>query len=240
MGWLLGAGIGFFMGGPLGAVMGGALQHLLSGAARKQLQGNRAATNGEQIFVAHLIAIMTKISMADGSVSDAERRTIHDFFAKSLGYRGQELQFIDAIINETIRVNPDLHETVKAFDRFSGKEQRLVLLDLLYQIAVTDHVVTTGEKEAIRQVVATLGISPEEHDRIRSRHAAAKRHDHYMELGVDSSASNEEVKKAYRQLASQYHPDKVSHLGPELVAFSTNKFKSINEAYSAVRKERNL
>ncbi len=240
MGWLLGAGIGFFMGGPLGAVMGGALQHLLTGAARIQLQGNRAATNGEQIFVAHLIAIMTKISMADGSVSDAERKTIHDFFAKSLGYQGQELQFIDAIIAETIRVDPDLHETVKAFDRFAGKEQRLVLLDLIYQIAVTDHVVTKEEDAAIRQVVTALGISQAEHDRIRSRHAAAKKHDHYMELGLDASASDADVKKAYRQLANQYHPDKVSHLGPELVAFSTNKFKDINGAYAAVRKERNL
>jgi DnaJ like chaperone protein len=240
MGWLLGAGIGFFLGGPLGAVMGGAVQHVLSQAGRMQMEGNRAQTNGEQIFIAHLVAILTKVAMADGSISPEERKTIHSFFSRSLHYRGRELRLIDAIMEETEKLNPDLHETCKSFDRFADKEQRLLLLDLIYQVAVTDQVIREGENEAILRTVSALGIGSEEHERIKSRHAAAKKADHYQALGLAPSAGNDEIKRAYRQLAAQYHPDKVSHLGPELIAFANEKFKAINEAYAAVRKERNI
>ena len=238
MGWLLGAGVGFFLGGPLGAVMGGALEHVLSKNAYKKLNQTHPDSSGEQIFVGNLIAVMTKIAMADGSVSEAERKTIHDFFSKSLHYGGRELEFIDAIIEETKRANPSLHDICKSFDRFAGKEQRLLMLDLVYQVATTDHVITRAEKEAIHQVVSTMGIGPEEHDRVKSRHVSAKKNDHYTTLGLHATSSNDEVKKAYRQLAVQYHPDKVSHLGPELIAFANQKFKVINEAYSALQKER--
>jgi DnaJ like chaperone protein len=240
MGWLLGTGIGFIMAGPLGAVVGGALQHVLSGQSRPRTGTERIAAQGEQAFISNLVAIMTKICMADGNISDEERKTIHVFFSKSLGYHGAEIRFIDALMEETERVNPDLHEVCKAFDQFAVHEQRLLLLDLLYHIALVDHVLTEGEMKAIQVVVGSLGITPEEHDRIKSRYSQAKHQDHLATLGMNPSASNEEIKKAYRQLASQYHPDKVSHLGPELIQFSEKKFKEINEAYAALKKKRGI
>lgn len=241
MAWLLGAGIGMMVGGPLGAVVGGALQHVFTkGASSVSPSRSGQAAKPEQLFISHLVAILTKISMADGSISDSERKTIHDFFSKGLKYKGLELKFIDAMIAETQRVNPDLFQICKAFDGFAGKEQRLILLDMVYQVVVSDNVITKGEEEAIHTVVAALGIGKEEHEQIKSRYAIAKKDDHYATLGLRPSADEGEIKKAYRQLAAQYHPDKVSHLGPELVAFSEEKFKTINDAYATVRKEKNF
>ncbi len=240
MGWLMGAGIGFMLGGPLGAVVGGAMQHVLSRRAPSLSRPHGGSPKGEQVFISYLVAILAKIAMADGSISDHERKTIHNFFSRGLHYRGMELKFIDAMIEETQRVNPDLHQVCMAFDKVASREQRLLLVDLIYQVVVTDHVVTKEEEEAIRQVVTALGISQEEHERIKSRYALAKKHDHYTTLGLKTSASSGEIKKTYRQLASQYHPDKVSHLGPELIAFTEKKFKGINEAYTAIRKERHF
>jgi DnaJ like chaperone protein len=144
------------------------------------------------------------------------------------------------MIAETQRVNPDLYEVCKVFDQFASKQQRLLILDLVYQVVVADHVVTKGEDEAIQQIIAFLGIGKEEHERIKLRYALAKKRDHYATLGLTPTVDIKEIKRAYRQLASQYHPDKVAHLGTELVAFSEKKFKSINNAYSAIRKERNF
>ena len=240
MGWLLGAGIGLMFGGPLGAVVGGALQHIMSKGGKPPSSGHVTAPRQEQVFISYLVAILTKICMADGSISEAERKTIHNFFSRGLHYRGRELQFIDAMIAETEQVNPDLHQVCKAFDQFANKQQRLLLLDLVYQVVVADHVVTKGERQAIQQIVAALGIGEEEHEHVRLRYAPAKKSDHYHTLGLKASADKNEIKKAYRQLSSQYHPDKVSHLGPELIAFSEKKFKSINSAYTALRKERNF
>ena len=56
--------------------------------------------------------------------------------------------------------------------------------------------------------------------------------DYYSTLGVNNTATPEEIKTAFRRLAHQYHPDKSTG--------DAEKFKDINEAYSAVRKERNL
>ncbi len=240
MGWLLGAGVGFLLGGPLGAVIGGAMQHVFSKGGGPLPQGALSQPQGEQVFVTHLIAILTKIAMADGSISEHERKTIHNFFSRGLHYKGRELKFIDAMIEETQRVNPDLYQICKAFDQFAAKEQRLLLLDLVYQVVVTDHVVTKEEENAIHQVISGLGIGHDEHEKIKSRYTHAKKKDHYSILGLTPRASDGEVKAAYRQLASQYHPDKVSHLGPELITFSEKKFKSINEAYSTIRKERKI
>ena len=238
MGWLFGAGLGWFMGGPLGAIVGAALQNALSQGEYTKIGQNSKSTNEETIFVANLVAIMTKICMADGHISREERGVIHNFFQKSLGYGGNELRIIDAMIDETDTRNPDLGQICASFRRFAKHEQSLILLDLAYNIAPVDHVVTEGEEQAINELVSSLGISEEEHNRTRNRHAVAKRGDHYMVLGVDSSASVEDIKKAYKALAKQYHPDKVSHLGGEMVGFAHQKFQEINDSYQAIKNER--
>lgn len=238
MGWIFGAGLGWFLGGPLGAIVGAALQHALSQKDYIRIEHDQTPTKEETIFVANLVAIMTKICMADGNISREERGVIHRFFEQTLGYGGNELQFIDAMIDETNRRNPDLTQICLAFKRFANHEQRLILLDLAYSIATVDHVVTQGEEQAINELISALGITAEEHNRIRARHAVAKRNDHYAVLGLDPSASKEEIKKAYRALATQYHPDKVSHLGKEIADFAHVKFQEINDSYQAIRKEK--
>ena len=60
---------------------------------------------------------------------------------------------------------------------------------------------------------------------------------YYKILGLQQGASITEVKKAYRKLALQHHPDRVAHLGKEYADVATEKFKTINEAYGKVTKE---
>jgi DnaJ like chaperone protein len=62
----------------------------------------------------------------------------------------------------------------------------------------------------------------------------------YTVLGIDRSATNEEVKKRYLELSVKYHPDKVTHLGEELKALAHRKFVEVSNAYEEVRKERGL
>jgi len=62
----------------------------------------------------------------------------------------------------------------------------------------------------------------------------------YKILEIDSSSSNEEVKKAYRRMAMKYHPDKVSHLGEDFRKSADEKFKMVNEAYEKIKNERNI
>jgi len=57
-------------------------------------------------------------------------------------------------------------------------------------------------------------------------------------LEIEPSATNEEIKKAYRRMAMKYHPDKVNDLGDEVKKSATEKFRSINEAYESLKKQK--
>ena len=62
----------------------------------------------------------------------------------------------------------------------------------------------------------------------------------YKILEVSPSATDTEIKKAYRKMAGKYHPDKVTHLGEELRSLAEEKFKSLNDAYQAIKKQRGM
>lgn len=62
----------------------------------------------------------------------------------------------------------------------------------------------------------------------------------YKILEIEKSASNDEVKKAYRKMAMKYHPDKVSHLGDDFRKSAEEKFKKVNQAYEKIKKEKNI
>jgi len=236
MSWLFGAGMGLFLGGPLGAVVGGVTQHMLTKDTRDKIMSNPAKTNQETFFVTHLAAIMTKVAMADGHVSQEETQLIHNFFANKLGYRGEELRFIDGIIQETQRLNPDLTQICQAFRMTSNPETKMLLVDITYQIASSDHVITKNEQSTIDLIASQMGLSNEDYQTIRNQYSHESKKDSYSIFGLEPGATPEEIKKAYRVMASQYHPDKVSHLGNELIEFANNKFTEINAAYDELKK----
>lgn len=236
MSWLFGASMGLLMGGPLGAVVGGVMQHMITKDTRDRIMTNPAPTNQETFFVTNLAAIMTKVAMADEHVSQKEIQIIHNFFSRKLGYRGEELRFIDGIIRETQRLNPDLSQICRAFKITSDLAIRMLLVDLTYQIASTDNIITESEQNSIEIIVSNLGISDEDHRRIKSKYTQEKKKDYYSIFGLQPGATPEEIKKAYRVMASQYHPDKVSHLGKELIEFANKKFTEINGAYEELKK----
>ena len=242
MSWFFGTGIGLLLGGPLGAVVGGVFQHVVTKDTRDKVMSNTAPINQETFFVTNLSAIMTKVAMADGHVSQEEVAIIHQFFSTKLGYRGEDLRFIDGIIRETQRINPDLLQVCQAFRVASEIEIRMLLLDLTYQIAFTDHVITENEQNAINLIATQLEIPLAHHQRIKNQYTQNikqnQKEDFYSILGLQQSATNEEIKKAYRFSASQYHPDKVSHLGKELIEFANKKFTEIKTAYEEIKTAR--
>lgn len=246
MGWMFGAGIGFFMGGPLGAVVGGALQHHLGKEA--QMGGTQSLPHhkkDEAVFITYLAAIMTKIAMADGRIDQAEVRTIQRFFKEKLGFPGVAMRYIEGLIEQTQRLNPDMRQVALGFRSVAKHEQSLLLLDICYEVAMADGKITVSEQKELDFLASYLGVAHEEQKRIKTRFhvnghtstAGAEKTpmDDYAILGVSRSASKDEIKKAYRQMAAQYHPDKVSHLGEELIEFADKKFKEISAAYKNVK-----
>jgi DnaJ like chaperone protein len=141
----------------------------------------------------------------------------------------------------------------RAYKDVADYQTTLLLLDVCYLIAASDGHISTQEQHELRFLAETLKINPEEHERIKYKYSGYRgdhhhstgeslhpKNDDYAALGIDRKATSEEVKKAYKQMAAQYHPDKVAHLGPELVEFANKKFNEISKAYTSIKKARGI
>jgi len=236
MSWLLGAGMGFLRGGPLGALVGGTIQHFYSKKALKKITHNFPGVIDQGTFVTCLVVILTQIAAAKGTLLSSQVQVLHKFFIKNLDYESEELKFIDKAIAQTQRLNPDITPFVKQFKKASANHYNFLLLALAYQIALTGDALTKETQQPIDRLAETLGVSYQEHDRIRQKYSLGIARNPYTILGLDYSADPEEIKKAYRQKAGRYHPDRVAHLGDEDVENAHNRFREIQEAFETLEK----
>ncbi|MFA7139292.1 MAG: DnaJ domain-containing protein, partial [Bacteroidales bacterium] len=116
---------------------------------------------------------------------------------------------------------------------------RLQLLHYLFGIALSDGAGHQKEIDAIEIAAQYLGISAAEFRSLKAmfvKDATSA----YKILEIEPTASDDEVKKAYRKMAVKYHPDKVSHLGEEVQHAAKEKFQQLNQAYESIKKERGL
>ena len=121
----------------------------------------------------------------------------------------------------------------------AGAKYRQLLLALSYQVALAEvQLVDATTQKVINQAAEALEVSYEEHDLLRRRYALDNLVTPYTVLGVPVSASNEEIKKAYRRRAAEFHPDRVTHLGGEHVEQAHLKFLELQEAYRELEKSR--
>lgn len=120
-------------------------------------------------------------------------------------------------------------------------EQRLQLLNFLVMIVQADGVVATAEVNALRECTLALGLSETDLNSMLNLQDAGTNLDAaYKVLGVSPTATNDEVKAAFRRLALQNHPDKVASLGEDVRKAAEKKFKEINAAKETIWKARKL
>ena len=116
---------------------------------------------------------------------------------------------------------------------------RLQLLHYLFGLAKSDGQVDGLEATAIRRIALDLGISEKDYESIQAMFYKDVAHA-YKVLEIDHTASDDEIKKAYRRMAVKYHPDKVRDLGEAHQKAAQEKFIKVQEAYEAIKKERGM
>ncbi len=242
-GKLIGAGVGWLLGGPLGAVIGGVIGHYVRDAPLSEesapADDPRVRQQQEELyFVASLVGILTSMLNADGEVKREEVRTIRRFFEERLGYRGESLDIVRDLIKQFLRKGVDLDALCHDMARRCDYATRLLLVECLIDVARADGHVHPAEEAVLRRAIAGLGVNPADVSGLRT--AAAGNGRAYEVLGVDPDASDEEIKRAYRELAKKYHPDRVAHLGEEFRELAHRKFLEIQEAYDRIRSERGM
>jgi DnaJ like chaperone protein len=116
---------------------------------------------------------------------------------------------------------------------------RLQLLHFLWGISRADNIISSEEQKLIDFIAASIGITERDMASIKAMFIKDTGYG-YKILEIEPVATDEEVKKAYRRMAMKYHPDKVTHLGEDFQKAAQEKFRTVNEAYETIKKERNI
>ncbi len=236
-GKVIGAGLGFLFGGPFGAILGTMTGDFFD-KSLKQIPTRGPSGNQERSlnFVTHLVGILVSIAKADGRVSAQEINVIERAFV-SFGFKGEDLSFIRNLINQTSSADLDLRAVCYEFKLYSSYEERLSLLRIVYLVAFADKEFHPNEERMINDIIELVEINVDDAFEIRAEFCSDN-DKHYQILNVTRNTSVEDIKKSYRHLSKQYHPDRVSHLGDEFAKLASDKFQIINNAYKEIKKEK--
>jgi len=209
----------------------------------------------QAIFLETVFILMGKLAKADGQVSQDEITHVEQFMQK-LGMTATHRQQAIALFKQGADSAFDIKPTCDRFMSVCGHTRNLKQMLLVYLIvmAFADGKLHTAEESLLADIAAQLGydqttfkhlmemVLNQTHFAGGQVNTAAALDDAYKALGITKDSGNQEVKRAYRKLMSQYHPDKLIGQGmPEdMVAMATEQAKEIQLAYDLIKKDRNI
>ncbi len=191
----------------------------------------------EAAFTLALIALAAKMAVADGLVTASEERAFRATVEIAAGHEEQ-----------VARVFNLAKQDIAGYDAYARKVRRFFsespetlehVLDSLFYIATADGMVHEGELDYLKAVSDIFGFDEVRFEQLASQHVQLKAGvDPYMVLGLAPNATPEEIRRVYRLLAAEHHPDRLIARGvPEdLIDVATARMKSINLAYQALTK----
>ena len=237
-GKFIGGGLGWVMGGPIGGLLGFLVGSMVDGSTDQTSD----YTSIEQhttpgAFGVSLLVLIAAVMKADGKVVKSELEYVKQFFIRQFGReRSKEaLLMLKDFLKQDIPVRDVCSQIAKNMDYSS----RLQLLHLLFNLSIADGRMHSAEIEILERIYGYLGVASSDYLSIKNMFIP-ETDSSYKILEIEPSASNDELKKAYRRMAMKYHPDKVSHLGDDFRKSADEKFKKVNEAYEKIKKERNI
>ena len=233
----LGGSLGWAFGGPLGGILGFALGSLFDSATITTLEDKRDHSTHSGDFNVSLLVLVAAVMKADGKVLKSEVEYVKEFFVKQFG--AQKTRELMQALKQILEQNIPLREVCLQIRQHMDHPLRLQLLHFLYGVSMSDGEVDEAEINQIETIGNYLGISAADMESLKAMFY--KNHDaDYKILEIEKTASDEEVKKAYRKMAVKHHPDKVAQLGPEMQKAAEEKFKSIQQAYDNIKKKRKM
>lgn len=237
--WVAG-GLGWAFFGPIGGIVGFVVGSMVDSEADSLTQNGPQTTQTRRTtttggYVMSLLVLVAAVMKADGKILKSELNYVKQFFVRSFGTSSAQdaVKMLRDLLNQNIPVADVCRQIQKNMDYSS----RLQLLHFLFGIAQADGRVDSNELNMIKLIAQKMGISAKDLESIQSMFVPDT-DSAYKILEVDKTASDEEIKKAYRKMAMKYHPDKVSYLGTDFQNAAKEKFQKVNEAYENIKKER--
>ena len=259
LGKIVGAIIGFIMGGFIGLLIGLALGHLfdrllpllLVGTFKNLIVKHQAQI--QQIFFESTFSVMGHIAKADGRVSEEEiqmARQIMQRMNLDENATREAMRLFGEGRDPSFNLDAQLQKLRVAIHRHRGLCQMFIEVQLAAGYA--NGVLDDEERVILLQICSALGFSEQEFKRLEAminaeihmqqpgRTKGVSLDDAYAILNVSSTATDSEIKKAYRRLTSQHHPDKLQAKGlpKEMMKIAEEKTHEIRTAYERIKEER--
>jgi DnaJ like chaperone protein len=253
----IGGGLGWAFGGPIGALIGFALGTIFDSAEITTVRTTKGSGNGGRSFdpfstdddyaynprtaqgdfVMSLLVLSAAVMKSDAKVMRSELEYVKSFLERQFG-AAQAKQLLP-VLQEVLKKDIPLREVCMQIRRYMPEAQRLQLLHYLFGIGKADGDVSAAELKTIEQIANYLGVNTADFTSVKAMYFRDELSD-YKILEIESGASDDELKKAYRRMAVKYHPDKVADLGEEAQKTAKEKFQKVQEAYENIKKKRGL
>ncbi|TCK17196.1 DnaJ like chaperone protein [Thiogranum longum] len=254
-GKLLGGAFGFMLGGPLGALIGAAFGHNFDKGMGRIGEGFApgAQERVQTVFFTTVFSVMGHLAKADGKVSKSEIDLARQIM-QQFNLDDERRKVAINLFNQGKQPDFPLEDVLRQFRQECHGRRNLMqmFVEILMHAAYADGDLHASERQLLEQVRVSLGFTQQAFQHIEAMVRNAQHfasggvspgdvlREAYEVLGVDESASDAEVKKAYRRLMNQHHPDKLVSKGlpEEMIKLATEKSQEIRRAYDTIRKAR--
>ena len=240
----LGAGLGWTFAGPIGGILGFVLGSFVDEfsdaefADFKKVQQPRYRQTQSGDFEISLLVLAAIVIKADGQVNKRELEFVRSSFISMYGTEraNRAFKLFKGIMSKN---QISTRQVCMQINRHMNHAARLQLIHFLFGVAKSDGMVSEKELHKIATISGYLNININDFNSIRAMFYNEV-DGSYKILEIEKSASDAEVKAAYRKMVKKYHPDKLRGLGPEHIKGAEDKFRQVQKAYEHIQKERGI
>jgi DnaJ like chaperone protein len=244
-------GAGWAIGGPIGGIVGAIIGAAIDEKEEEQEYRNQAALRAavenqarrEQLLFVSIFSMAAKMAKADGNVGQEEVSFLTNFMKEALELSPDRQKEAIQIFGTAKNANQPIEDYAKEFySEYANEQDRLLsMLHLLFYIAAADGILHLNEEKMLMSVAQIFRISMDQYKEIKIEFFGDT-DQWYTILGCSSDDDNETIKKKYRKLALEYHPDRLASQknSPDAIRTANFKFQQINEAYDMIKKQRNI
>ena len=235
--------LGYFVFRLPGAILGFIVGSLFDGAGGSRrgstiFEDFTRQTVSPADFELNLLSLCSIIIKADGSVSQRELDYVRQYFIGTYGK--EKANAIFRTFNEVIKKREISAQRICAYlVQRTRYEVRLQLLHFLFGIAQADGQISKSEVDKLRELAGYLRVGRHDFESIMAMFIKSA-DNAYKILEIDKTATDDEVKKAYRRMAKKYHPDRVVTENEAIKKGAEEKFKEVQKAYDTIQKERGI
>ncbi len=241
---LLWGGLGWALGGPIGAIVGYTIASMSDQQGGSPFSSYGGAYQSRAYpqtqpgdFIVSLLVLFGAVMKADKQMLKSELDYVKLFLSKQ--FSANQVRDFMTLFKDIVKQDYPLRDVCRQIVRSMDHSSRLELIHVLFGLSKADGHVHPDEVKVIQTIARYLNINAHDFDSIKAMFFRDTLSD-YTILEVKITASDHEVKKAYRKMATKYHPDKVAHLGDDLKHLAEEKFKAVNDAYQNIKKERGM